>query len=591
MNDKENAILDELDIESTEDFDLDELERQLEEGLEDSLSDLEFLKEEKEKISNPENLGNAVMGVVWDQFIIQIGAVAGEDFIKENQGMKLDLRDEAHIVDPNRFEKGELPEHSFENIEKYKKRYEETRADFQTDPDMQVKMTDNMRFNEVTKTYERYDKDSEKWVEKTRYNEETKTWEDYNSRNGKWQKKLAKDARERFDTRTKDEKGSKTVNKDHVISAAEQIRDKEAAAYMDREERQEFAKSDANIQDLDSAANQSKSDLSTEEWLNKKRKDGKSQAEYFGVDEEELRKNDSEAREAYKKEKEKAKEKAVNEGRKSQKAEAFKIGGKALRAAVMGLLAELIRNIIGKLISWLKSTEKSLKTFLSQVKEAISTFLKNIKRNLLTAGTTIASTVLSAIFGPVVSAIQKVWTIIKQGGRSVKEAIDYVKSPENRKKSFGVLMLEVGKIVMTGLTAVGALVLGEVIEKGLMTFPIFAVEIPLIGSLANIIGIFMGAVVAGIAGALVLHMIDGIIAKKRERDLVANQIETGNEVLAIEAEVRIVNQEKLQRMKEKSNKSITNRHNNAAEEMKESLDSIISNNENDPFSDLMDMIE
>jgi hypothetical protein len=52
--------------------------------------------------------------------------------------------------------------------------------------------------------------------------------------------------------------------------------------------------------------------------------------------------------------------------------------------------------------------------------------------------------------------------------------------------------MEVGKIVMAGLTGAGAIVLGEVIEKGLTTIPIFAVEIPLFGSLANIIGIFMG---------------------------------------------------------------------------------------------------
>lgn len=96
MTDKENALLDENDIEIDEDFDFDELERQLEEGLEDGLSELKFLEEDKAKINNPDNLGNAVMGVVWDRFVIQIGAVAGDDFIKENRGMRLDLRDEAH---------------------------------------------------------------------------------------------------------------------------------------------------------------------------------------------------------------------------------------------------------------------------------------------------------------------------------------------------------------------------------------------------------------------------------------------------------------------------------------------------------------
>lgn len=587
MNEKENALL--YDAIEGEDFDFDELERQLEAGLEDSLSELEFLEEDKKKISNPDNLGNAVMNVVWDQFIIQIGAVAGDDFIKENQGLKLDLRDEAHILTAEGFEKGNLPTHNFENKEKYERRYEETRADFQTDPNMEVKMSKNMRYDAETKTYERYDSNSKEWVGKTRYNEETKTWEDYNPRNSKWEKKLAPDAREKFDTRTANEKGSKTVNKDHVISAAEQIRDNEAAAYMDRGERQDFAKSDVNIQDLDSAANQSKSDLSTEEWLKEKRKDGQSQAEYFGVDEDELKKKDKAAREEYEKKKKDAKEKAINEGRKSQKAEAFRIGGKALRAAIMALLAELVRNIIGKLIAWLKSAEKSLKSFLAQVKEAIAQFLRNIKKNLLTAGTTIASTVLSAIFGPIVGAIQKIWTLIKQGGKSVKEAIDYVKKPENRKKSFGVLMLEIGKIVMTGLTAMGALVLGEVIEKGLMTYPVFAFEIPLIGSLANVIGIFLGAVVAGIAGALILNLIDRMIAKKRKQEITEKQIEKGNEVLAKQAQVIAVNQAQLQRTKAKTGESIRTRHEEAADEMRKSVDNIFTENAEDNSAKIANM--
>ena len=64
MNDNKNALLESEEAEDqSEEFDFDELERQLEEGLEDSLSELKFLEEDKEKISNPENLGNAVMGV------------------------------------------------------------------------------------------------------------------------------------------------------------------------------------------------------------------------------------------------------------------------------------------------------------------------------------------------------------------------------------------------------------------------------------------------------------------------------------------------------------------------------------------------
>ncbi|WP_027204789.1 hypothetical protein [Butyrivibrio fibrisolvens] len=571
-NENKNATLDLEDVD-VDSFDYDALEKELEEDL----SDLQGLREDELKIGNPDALGDAVTAVIWDQFLNQVGAVAGEDFIKENHGKTLDLRDEAHILTAEGFEKGKLPEHNFENANKYEKRYEETRADFQTDPNMEVKMSKNMRFNEENKTYERFDSEKKEWVGKTRYNEETKTWEDYNPRNSKWEKKLASDAREKFDTRKSKEMGSKTVNKDHVISAAEQIRDKEAAAYMDRAERQDFAKSDVNIQDLDSAANQSKSDLSTEEWLNEKRKDGQGQAEYFGVDEEELRDNDKKARKEYEDKKKDAEKKVVDEGRKSQKAEAFRIGGKALRAAVMGLLAELGRTILQKLIAWLKAGAKNIKTFIQYVKEAISTFVTNIKQNILSAGSAVASTIVAAIFGPVAGMINRIIMFVKQGVRSLKEAVQYIKNPENRKKPFSVMMLEIGKIIIAGITAAGAIALGEVIEAGLTTIPGFGVEIPLIGSLANIIGIFLGAVVAGIAGALAIHVIDKIVSDKLKAENKKQQIEQANKALVKQGKQIIIAGKQIETVKSETAMSIKERHEVAAEEIRSSVEHIRSN--------------
>ena len=503
------------------------------------------------------------MGVVWDQFVIQIGAVAGEDFIKENRGMHLDLRDEAHIQTTENFANGKIASHNTE-ID-YQQRHDDWQSNFQRNEDGSIRTrTDN-------RTGER------KAVLRVKDTKKDPNGEKYNT---------SYDARNYID---KDRpKGSKTVNKDHTISAAEVIRDAEANAHMTREEQAAFANSDVNLVDLDSAANKSKSDSTMTEWLDSER-NGEKPADRFNIDEEELRQRDKAARDEYERQKKEAVEKSIAAGKKSQKAEAFRIGGKALRAAVMGLLAELVRNIISKLVSWLRSKEKSLKTFLGQVREAIAAFLRNIKQNLLTAGTTVASTVLSAIFGPVVSTVQKIWTLFKQGGKSVKEAIDYVKAPENRRKSFGVLMLEAGKIVMTGLTAMGALVLGEVIEKALMTFPVFAAEIPLIGSFANIIGIFLGSIVAGIAGALVMNLIDRLIAKKQKQEITKRQIDKGNEVLAKQAQVIAVNQEKLRRTKAKTGESIKARHEAAAEVMRAATENIFTEKKNDNAERLADM--
>ena len=108
--------------------------------------------------------------------------------------------------------------------------------------------------------------------------------------------------------------------------------------------------------------------------------------------------------------------------------------------------------------------------------------------------------------------IKKVWVLLKQGWKSLKDAIDYLKNPNNKNKPFGRLILEVGKIVVAGLSAVGAIALGEVIEKGLMAIPVFAFEIPILGSLASLLGIFMGGLVAGIIGAIAMNLIDKAVA-------------------------------------------------------------------------------
>ena len=98
---------------------------------------------------------------------------------------------------------------------------------------------------------------------------------------------------------------------------------------------------------------------------------------------------------------------------------------------------------------------------------------------------------------------------------------------------FSLKMMEVGKIVIVGFTAGGAIVLSEVIEKGLLSIPGFAIEIPLLGSLASLVGMFLGALVSGLIGALALNQIDRLIAKKTKKESTPNNsIEKRNEILA-----------------------------------------------------------
>ena len=97
---KENAVINknnEFNEDLSDFFDFDDLEEKLQSQLEEELAGLEFLREEKEKIGNPDNLGKVIKDVVWEQFINQIAVTAGEDFIRENSGLNLDLQNEAHI--------------------------------------------------------------------------------------------------------------------------------------------------------------------------------------------------------------------------------------------------------------------------------------------------------------------------------------------------------------------------------------------------------------------------------------------------------------------------------------------------------------
>ena len=511
----ENAI---LNVEELNDLDenlfyLDELEEELQEQLDFEISEFDFLKKEKEKIGSPEALGETIKGVIWDQFMNQVSNIAGEEFIKENGGMTLDLRDEAHIQTAENFENGKIAKHNTEI--NYQERFDEWQSSFQKNEDGTIKT----------------------------------------NRTGK--KILTKETREYYDEGR--EKGSKTIHKDHTVSVAEITRDSEAATHMTKEDKKNFANSEKNLNDLDASANISKGDKKMDEWLDSER-NGKKPAERFNINEKELRENDKIAREEYEKKKAEGKQKSVEAGKKSQKAEAFRIGGKALKSAIMTLLVTLLKNIIGKLVKWFRTAKRSFSTLVEHIKEAFTSFLEGIKSHLVNSAMGVFNTVAMSIFNPISRILKNAWTILKQGWKSLKEAFNYIKNPENRKKPIGILLLEIGKIIIMGISAVGAIALGEVIEVALSGIPFLAIEIPLLGSLANIIGIFMGASISGIIGAIGINLIQKTIEKKLKNETLTKQIDKGNEVLITQYKIQKVTEKKLISTKIQTTSNIKNRH-------------------------------
>ncbi len=529
-------------------FDFDELEEKLQNQLKLELSELEILKENQKQIGDPDNLGKVIEDVVWEQVNNQIAIVAGKDFIKENGDLKLDLRSEAHIQTTENFKKGKIATHN-KKIN-YQERYNEWERNFQRNADGTFRTKIDNRTGE------------EQIILRVKDKKKDPNGEKYNTNYN---------AREFLDK--KRPKGSKTVHKDHTISAAEIIRDPESNAHMTRKEQENFANDKKNLVDLDSSANQSKSDSKMIDWLDSKR-DGKSPKERFDIDEKKLRERDKIAREEYKKRKRVGEQKSIEAGEQSQKEEAFRIGGTALRAVVMGLLADLIREIITKLVKWFKTTKGNFEMLWDSLKEAIHSFIGKMKTHLINAGNVLFTTIATAIVGPVFRTLKQVWMLLKQGWQAIKNAIDYIKSPENKNKPIGRLILETGKIVIAGLTGAGAIVLSEVIEKGLSSIPILLVEIPLLGSLANIIGIFMGAVVSGIIGAIAINLIERMIKRQYEMEITDKKIDKSNEILELQHKIINLNENKVVETKERMSTNIKERHRQTANYIKNTFNKI-----------------
>lgn len=540
MDEKLNAFqISQIEFDA-EDMDFAQLESQLEAELDSQMEDLKVLEEEHDKIGNPATIGETVKNVVWEQFINQVGVIAGEDFIRENRGLTLDLRDSAHIQTTENFEKGKIATHN-DKID-YQKRYDDWQANFQHDENGDVKT--------------------------------------HQTRTGKQEATLVNGARKPFDEGRPTGSVERGTDMDHTVSAGEIIRDPAANAHLSKEEQIAFANSEANLNEMNAGQNRSKGDKSMTDWLDNPNKNGQKPDEIFDINEEQkekYREKDKEARTEYERVKKEGEKRSIETGKKSQREEAFRIGGKALRSVIMGLLASLIKDIIQKLVAWFRSGKRSLSTFIDSVKLAIKSFLSNLKTHLLNAGNTLITTIFTAIFGPVIGMIKKAWIFLKQGYQSVKEAIEFFKNPVNKNMPFSIKMMEVGKIIVTGATAGGAILLGETIEKGLMTIPVFAFQIPLLGSLASLLGMFFGALISGLIGALALNLIDKMIAKKQRSINHSQQINKKNDIINSQEQILVVTAAQAANDKKDTAQNVMYRHQEANDIIEKSTSSVDEN--------------
>ena len=542
-----------FELQTTEiDFDYEQLlvlESSLENNLKDIVEHIDQLDIDRDKLQNNEYLQESIENIVWEQVQLQLAAQIGEEFIKDNNGQTLDLRKEAHIQTAENFEKGKVATHNRD-------------VDYQ----------------------ERYDTWQNNFVKDDLGNIKT-----HSTRSGKIVNTLTKDARKPFDAGRPTGSKEKGTQMDHTVSAGEIIRDPKANAFLTKEEQIAFANSEVNLNEIRGDINQAKGDQSTTELFDNPNSKGQYARDNHNIskqEEKQLREKDKEARAEYDRVRDEAEKLAIQSGKKSRRNEALKVSGKALKAALLQLLSEFLRELIKKFISWLKDTERNLSTFIEKIKEAIISFINNLSNHLLNVGKSVVTMIASAIVGPVINTFLKAWTFIHQGLRSLKEAIDYLNNPDNKGKSVQIMMLEIGKIVVAGLSATGAIVLGEALGASLTaSFPVLAISIPLLGTIGSLIGTFMGATLSGITGAFVLKMIDQQIVEKQIAELSSEKIDQKNEMLVIQDQLLDVKNIKLEVEKNTIINTIKERHDIAASIMKEKLSDIFTEPTRDDKSD------
>ncbi len=533
----ENAILTEQNIlteDLSESLDFDELEVKLQGQLEEELAGLEFMQEEKEKIGNPDTLGKVILDEVWKQFGNQIGLdMTNETLIQEYDRLHPETYDEVG--------KKVMQDQRYKDANKAMKEQQQSGnlKDEYTGKD--IKQNDKANLDHVVSRKELYENQRRK------------------------QANLATE-----DLANKDE-NLKPTNESLNKSKKEKSTEEYLATREERERKLKEQNERANKK-ID------ESNMSEAEKRAAKEKNNKRLQDKLDADDELMKKADKEARKAINKD--------IAKGAVKQTAK--KAGKDALKAMAVSALFALLKEIMNGFVRFLRSQAKSFQSFLEEMKKAIKVFFEKITSVLQTGASSVVGTIVTEIFGPIVSTFKKLASLIKQGISSVMEAVRYLSDKENKNKPFSIKVAQVGKIITTGLVAGGAIFLGELFEKLLLSVPGMQIELPLMGTLANIIGMFLASLVSGLVGAIIINLIDKFIAKKQKSDVQAAAIEQGNQVIATQHQIQIVNEVRLEQGKDRVHTDISERHQAAVSVMTDTYGNIMEDFVDD-FSDIAEL--
>ena len=477
----ELLVLNAEEVYKPENLNYDELEELLEQQFTTEFSNLEKLELECKEISSPDKLGDVILDEIWSQFANQIGLDMTSDTLLKQYNDK----------HPNGYTKEEG-----------------------------AKIMKDKRYTDANNAMKERQKNGnlkDEYTGKTIKINEKANLDHVIPRKQIFENPWRKIA----DIETAD-----LANKKENFAATNESLNKSKGATSNSDYIKNREAREKNLKEQVERANKKidKMNISDAEKRNLKAENNKRLNDKLAADSKKMLKSEKTAK------------KAINKdiAKKASVRMANKAGKEAVKAMFVAALFGMLKEIMNALVRYFKSKKQSFDAFLKEMKKALHSFFGKIKDFIKVGVDSFVGSIVGEIIGAFAEKLRKLPNLVKQLFGSIRESISYLSNPENESHSTAIKIAHVSKIITSALVGVGAMFLGEYFEQFLNKIPGMTFEIKFLGTIANILGMFLASLLTGILGAIIINGIDQFISRKLIEENQKKQANKKNELLRIQ---------------------------------------------------------
>lgn len=477
----ELLVLNTEEVNESENLNYDELEELLEQQFTMDFSNLEKLEVDCKEISSPDKLGDVILDEIWNQFGNQIGLDMTSDTLlkqyneKNPNGYTKEIADQ--IVKDKRYTDANKAMKHKQKLGNLKDEY----------TGKKLKINEKANLDHIVPRKQIFE--------------------------NPWRKIADIDP-------------SDLANKSENLSATNESLNKSKGAKSNSDYIKNKELRERNLREQVKKANEKidKMNISDAEKRNLKAENNKRLNDKLAADSKKMLKAEKTAK------------KAINKdiAKKASVRMANKAGKDAIKAMFVAALFGMLKEIMNALVRYFKAKKQSFDTFMEEMKKALHSFFGKIKDFIKVGVDSFVGSIVGEIIGAFNQKLQKLPNLIKQLFGSIRESISYLSNPENQTHSTAIKIAHISKIITSGLVAVGAMFLGEYFEQFLNKVPGMTFEIKLLGTIANILGMFFASLLTGILGAIIINGLDQFISKKLIEENQKKQANKKNELLRIQ---------------------------------------------------------